>query len=180
MKQIEFIQILANTPSESFKTEELLHTLAESAPPEHEYCDIRKCMHNHLSRLEKQNLVERLSPKRTRNATFKRLFNFDTLDLNLLNGSADQVDLTEYKNNFQLIAKHVKDLKEYTNSLNKKREVFCKLTESYKVYEPLIKQKLSKLDSELLDKKIELEAVNELINIINGTSTSNTLCRPSM
>lgn len=175
MKQIEFIQILANNLSDLFKTEELLRILSEFAPPEHEYHEIRKCMHNHLYRLEQQNLVERLSPKRTRNGTFKRLFNFDTLDLNLLHDPADKLDITEYKNNFKLIKNHVKDLQEYTHGLNKKREVFCQLTKSYKVYMPLINQKLSELDLELLDKKIELEAVNELMLTINSTSVSENL-----
>ncbi|MFI3268600.1 MAG: hypothetical protein R3Y51_07795 [Rikenellaceae bacterium] len=39
------------------------------------------------------------------------------------------------------------------------------------MYEPVIKRKLTELDSALLEKKIELEAIRELMHAVSCTSS---------
>ncbi|EGR1575947.1 hypothetical protein D0D70_05475 [Vibrio parahaemolyticus] len=174
MKQVDFIKLLSNKLPEIFKTEQLLLVLLESSSENLELHEVRKCMHNHLQRLEKQNLVERLCPKRTRNASFKRLFHFDSINLSLLGSYSEQAKFSESASHSHLFKQHVQKLKHDTSTLSKKRDVFSKLTEDYKMYEPLIRRKLSELDSAILDKKIELEAISELMNAINCTGASET------
>lgn len=175
MKQVDFIKLLSSKLPETFKTEQLLLVLLESSSDNLALHEVRKCMHNHLYRLEQQNLVERLCPKRTQNASFKRLFSFDSVNLNLLDSHSEQTAPLESVSHFHLFKQHVQKLKEDTCALSKKRNVFSQLTENYKMYEPLITRKLSELDSALLDKKIELEAIHELMSAINCTSASETL-----
>ncbi|CDT32262.1 hypothetical protein VCR6J2_360167 [Vibrio coralliirubri] len=175
MKQVDFIKLLSSKLPETFKTEQLLLVLLESSNDNLALHEVRKCMHNHLYRLEQQNLVERLCPKRTQNASFKRLFSFDSVNLNLLDSQSEQTAPLESVSHFHLFKQHVQKLKEDTCALSKKRDVFSQLTENYKMYEPLITRKLSELDSALLDKKIELEAIHELMSAINCTSASETL-----
>ncbi|MDR9827311.1 hypothetical protein RCJ22_17035 [Vibrio sp. FNV 38] len=175
MKQVDFIKLLSSKLPETFKTEQLLLVLLESSNDNLALHEVRKCMHNHLYRLEQQNLVERLCPKRTQNASFKRLFSFDSVNLSLLDSHSDQTAPLESVSHFHQFKQHVQKLKEDTCALSKKRDVFSQLTENYKMYEPLITRKLSELDSALLDKKIELEAIHELMSAINCTSASETL-----
>lgn len=175
MKQVDFIKILSSKLPETFKTEQLLLVLLESSGNNLALHEIRKCMHNHLYRLEQQNLVERLCPKRTQNASFKRLFSFESENLNLIEPLSYHTERTENPLHFQQFQLHVRKLKEDTNALSKKRDVFSQLTENFKMYEPLITRKLSELDSALLDKKIELEAIHELMSAIKCTSASETL-----
>lgn len=178
MKQVDFIKLLSSKLPETFKTEQLLLVLLESSSDSLALHEVRKCMHNHLYRLEQQNLIERLCPKRTQNASFKRLFNFDSVNLNLLDPQSEQTAPLESVSHFHLFKQHVQKLKEDTCTLSKKRDVFSQLTENYKMYEPLITRKLSELDSALLDKKIELEAINELISAISNESSSKNLRIP--
>ncbi|WP_318439723.1 hypothetical protein [Photobacterium leiognathi] len=175
MKQVDFIKILSSKLPETFQTEQLLRVLLESSNNNLALHEVRKCMHNHLQRLEQQNLIERLCPKRTRNASFKRLFSFDSINLGLLDSCSDQSETSKDASHFHQFKQHVQKLKEDTNALSKKRDIFSQLTENYKMYEPLITRKLSELDSALLDKKIELEAIHELMSDINYTSASETL-----
>ncbi|EIU6825710.1 hypothetical protein L5176_002212 [Vibrio parahaemolyticus] len=178
MKQVEFIKLLSSKLPEIFKTEQLLLALLESSSKNLELHEVRKCMHNHLQRLEKQNLVERLCPKRTRNASFKRLFHFDSINLSLLDSYSEQAKFSGSTSHSHLFKQHLQKLKHDTSTLSKKRDIFSKFTESYKMYEPLITHKLSELDSAILDKKIELEAINELMNAISETNSTNDLREP--
>ncbi|MEZ9026871.1 hypothetical protein AB6D88_08655 [Vibrio cyclitrophicus] len=175
MKQVDFIKLLSSKLPETFKTEQLLLVLLESSSDNLALHEVRKCMHNHLYRLEQQNLVERLCPKRTQNASFKRLFSFESESLNLIEPPSEHIERTEILSHFQELKLHTKKLKEDSSALRKKRDVFSQLTENYKMYEPLITRKLSELDSALLDKKIELEAIHELMSAINCTGASGTL-----
>ncbi|TOP54110.1 hypothetical protein, partial [Vibrio parahaemolyticus] len=109
-----------------------------------------------------------------RNASFKRLFHFDSINLSLLGSYSEQAKFSESASHSHLFKQHVQKLKHDTSTLSKKRDVFSKLTEDYKMYEPLIRRKLSELDSAILDKKIELEAISELMNAINCTGASET------
>ncbi|WP_413112609.1 hypothetical protein [Thaumasiovibrio sp. DFM-14] len=175
MKQVDFIKLLSSKLPETFKTEQLLLVLLESSNDNLALHEVRKCMHNHLYRLEQQNLVERLCPKRTQNASFKRLFSFESESLDLIEPPSEHIERTEIPSHFQELKLHTQKLKEDSSALRKKRDVFSQLTENYKMYEPLITRKLSELDSALLDKKIELEAIHELMSAINCTGASGTL-----
>lgn len=174
MKQVDFKKILSSKLPETFNTEQLLLVLIESSSANLALHEVRKCMHNHLYRLEQQNLVERLCPKRTRNASFKRLFRVDSVNLSLLDSHLQQAESLESVSHIHVFKQHEQKLKEDTSTLSKKRDVFSKLTEDYKMYEPLIRRKLSELDSAILDKKIELEAISELMTAINCTGASET------
>lgn len=174
MKQVDFIKILSSQLPETFKTEQLLLVLLESSNSTLALHEVRKCMHNHLYRLEQQNLVKRLCPKRTRNASFKRLFSFDSVNLSLIHSHSKLTEPVDSANYFHLFEQHAQKLKEEAGVLHKKRDIFKQLTENYKVYEPLITRKLSDLNSELRDKNIELEAIHELMSAINCLSTSAT------
>lgn len=169
MKQADFIKILDSQLPETFKTDQLLLVLLESSSPSLTQYEVRKSMHNHLYRLEQSNLVERLCPKRTRNASFKRLFHFESVNLSLLDSHSEQADIS----NLHLFKQHAQKLKEDTSTLRKKREAYSRLTKSYKMYEHLITSKLVELDSVLLDKKIELEAIHELISAIRENKNSS-------
>ncbi|HCG8135423.1 TPA: hypothetical protein NKA48_002547 [Vibrio parahaemolyticus] len=173
MKQVDFIKLISSRLPETFKTEQLLFVLVESLSTNSALHEVRKCMHNHLYRLEQQNLVERLCPKRTRNASFKRLFSPNSVNQCLLDSNSLQTELLADASHFHLFKQHVQKLKEDTSALRKKRDVFSQLIEDYKMYEPLITRKLSELDSAILDKKFELEAINELMNAISETNSTN-------
>lgn len=175
MKQVDFITLLSSKLPETFKTEQLLLVLLESSSDNLALHEVRKCMHNHLYRLEQQNLVERLCPKRTQNASFKRLFSLESENLNLIEPPSEYTEKIEINHQFQKLNIHIQKLKEDTNTLRKKRDVFNQLTESFKIYEPLITRKLSELDSALLDKKIELEASYELMSAINDKRSPKEL-----
>ncbi|MFA1570857.1 hypothetical protein A152_0017735 [Vibrio tasmaniensis 1F-187] len=175
MKQVDFIKLLSSKLPETFKTEQLLLILLESSSDNLALHEVRKCMHNHLYRLEQQNLVERLCPKRTQNASFKRLFSFESESLNLFESLSVHTEKSENSVHFQQFQLHVQKLKEDTSTLSKKRDVFSQLTEDYKMYESLITRKLSELDTALLDKKIELEVIHELMSDIGETSPPNDL-----
>lgn len=171
MKQVDFIQLLSSKLPNIFKTEELLLVLLESSPPNLALHEVRKNMHNHLSRLEQQNLIERLCPKRTRNASFKCLFSFVSKDANQFDIDSEQTLDIEKQNGFDILNKHVNQLKKDTETLNKKRQLFSQFTESYKMYKPVIEQKLTEIDSTLIDKKIELEAIQEIISAVKLPSS---------
>ena len=173
MKQADFIKILDSQLPETFRTDQLLLVLLESSSPSLAQHEVRKCMHNHSYRLKQSNLVERLCPKRTRNASFKRLFHCESVNLNLLDSHSEQTDLS----NLHLFKQHAQKLQEDTSTLRKKREAFSRLTNSYKMYEHLITSKLLELDSLLLDKKVELEAIHELISAIRENTNSSTYSR---
>lgn len=175
MKQVDFITLLSSKLPETFKTEQLLLVLLESSSDNLALHEVRKCMHNHLYRLEQQNLVERLCPKRTQNASFKRLFSLESENLNLIEPPSEYTEKIKINHQFQKLNIHIQKLKEDTNTLRKKRDVFNQLTESFKIYEPLITRKLSELDSALLDKKIELEASYELMSAINDKRSPKEL-----
>lgn len=175
MKQVDFINILSSQLPETFKTEQLLLVLLESSSPKLTQYEVRKCMHNHLYRLEHLNLLERLCPKRTRNASFKRLFSYDSANTSLHGARAGKIDPSSDTSALHLFEQHVKKLKEDTNILHKKRNAFSQLIESYEIHESFITHKLCELDSVLLDKKIELEAVNELMGIVCKTNSANRL-----
>ncbi|TNZ67265.1 hypothetical protein CGH91_21210 [Vibrio parahaemolyticus] len=140
--------------------------------PEKSERDMRKCMHNHLYRLEKQRLVKRLNPKGTVNASFEPLFPFE------LQKSIDLEDVGEILSS---IDSHRERLEKDKVLILKKQEILERLKLEHHSFNPQINSKLLALTSDLTEKSLELEIIGELLNesetqIIQELSPANKCC----
>ncbi|HFK4363596.1 TPA: hypothetical protein ACN32D_002846 [Vibrio parahaemolyticus] len=171
MKQVDFIRLISSHLPSTFSTKELLLVLTKLFPEKSER-DMRKCMHNHLYRLEKQRLVKRLSPKGTVNASFEPLFLFE------LQKSIDLEDVGEILSS---IDSHRERLEKDKVLILKKQEILERLKREHHSFNPQINSKLLALTSDLTEKSLELEIIGELLNesetqIIQELSPANKCC----
>ncbi|WP_282177306.1 hypothetical protein [Vibrio nereis] len=116
---------------------------------------MRKCMHNHLYRLEKQGLVKRLYPKGTVNASFETLFLFE------LQQSMDIDDACEAFSSS--IDSHREKLEKDRVLIIKKQEILERLKHEHHSFNPQINNKLLALTSDLTETSLELEVIGELL-----------------
>ncbi len=161
MKQVDFIRLISSHLPSTFSTKDLLSIL-ENQFPEKSQRDLRKCMHNHLYRLEKQALVLRLKPKGTVNSSFTALFSFE---LQLPNS----VDMGRASS----INTHRERLEKDKILILKKQEILERLKLEHQSFNPQINNKLLALDSDLTEKSLELEIISELL--IESESSNNQL-----
>ena len=161
MKQVEFINIINTHCPVFFHTEYLLHALIASSNENEDIAIVRKCMYNHLYRLEKQHLVKRLSPKRNRNALYEQQFSLQSPPqqppqkmVNPLGKQSHKQD--QLKNHYNVLQQHIKQLKQ-------KHNAFKGLNDKFDAYSSIINRKLKVIDTELYAKRIELDAMSELM-----------------
>ena len=120
MKQVEFINIINTHCPVFFHTEYLLQALIASSNENEDIAIVRKCMYNHLYRLEKQHLVKRLSPKRNRNALYEQQFSLQSSPqqppLKMVNPLGKQSHKQDQlKNHYNALQQHIKQLKQKHN-----------------------------------------------------------------
>ena len=166
MKQIDFIAIINKHCPVVFQTEFLLQTLIVTAKANcyEDIAILRKCMYNHLSRLEKQYLVKRLSPKGSRNAHYEQLFSLKSPIQVFIKRHDNTQD--KHCHNQSLLKSHYSVLQQHIKQLTHKLDAFKLLNDKFDSYSPIINRKLKLLDAELYLKSIEFNAVNELMDEI--------------
>ncbi|MFL7034099.1 hypothetical protein BCS71_12375 [Vibrio lentus] len=101
---------------------------------------MRKCIHNHLYRLEKQRLVKRLNPKGTVNASFETLFLFEL---------QKPIDLEGVGESLSNIDSHRERLEKDKVLILKKQKILERLKREHHSFNPQINTKLLALTSDL-------------------------------
>ncbi|MDO6639355.1 MULTISPECIES: hypothetical protein [unclassified Shewanella] len=162
MKQAEFIRILNRYCSDIFQTEQLLKALKWDSNSSESVAVLRKCMHNHLYRLEQKQLIKRLSPKGSPNGQFEKLFSQESTTKVLT--KRPEGTSNKHINNTSTLTSHYNALQKHIKQLKHQFDAFKSLSDKFESCRAIINPKLKKLDAELYKKSIELNAVNELIN----------------
>ena len=167
MTQVDFIDIINKHCPVVFTTEYLLQALIYTYETE-DAAILRKCMHNHLYRLEKHRFVKRLSPKRSRNAQYEQRFSLQA-PIHMQPKRPDGT-LHKHTDNQSMLKNHYNVLQQHIKQLTHKLNAFKLLSHKFHLYSPIINGKIKVLDTELYAKGIELKAVNELMDEIKKCS----------